>query len=166
MHVCTRRLELHFPAQGGLTFRTNSSFLFCRDVVLVGKSDQAAWWRALWNDLSSAPRIGTTKKSFAGIKARRTRLDVGDEKKGQWWRARAQISPVSEARSLPSPTLRAIHQICWCLRCSLCARGGRHKTHNHVNMKPNSPHFLYTPMNAISCWTRARVWHSIELFDG
>lgn len=65
-----------------------------------------------------------------------------EEAKGSATTVRAHISPASEARSLPSPEHQASHQICWCLRCSLCARGGRHQTNNHVDVKPRSLHLL------------------------
>lgn len=49
-----------------------------------------------------------------------------------------RLSPVFEARSLLSPTRRAIHQICLCRRCSLCAVHTRHT----FMLKPNSLHCL------------------------
>lgn len=49
------------------------------------------------------------------------------KKKGQTVTSRAPVTPVSEARSPPSPALRAIPRTCWCLRCSLCAGGEKKK---------------------------------------
>lgn len=53
------------------------------------------------------------------------------KKKGQTVTSRAPVTPVSEARSPPSPALRAIPRTCWCLRCSLCAGGEKKKKKKH-----------------------------------
>lgn len=52
------------------------------------------------------------------------RGERGGMRDGSTVMVRARIIPVSEARSLPSPALRATPRTCWCLRCSLYAEGG------------------------------------------
>lgn len=70
-------------------------------------------------------KILTTKEMSVGTAGRGCRQEGG-----------LRISPPSEERSPPSPTLRASRRTCWFPCCSLCAGGTGHRV---VNVKPNTP---------------------------